>query len=81
LDLGEFEVSKEQITDLFTMEGGNGQPLPDGIELDFQDSGSAPKSQTLGQQPEAHKDSLLGAAKIEEGGAGTAGKSLATGPA
>jgi len=62
------------------MQGGNGQPLPDGIELDFQDSGGAPKSETLGQQPEAHKDFLLGAAKIEEGGAGATGKGLATGP-
>jgi hypothetical protein len=81
LDLGEFEIPKEYITDLFTMQGGNGQPLPDGIELDFQDPGGAPKSQTLGQQPEAHKDSVLGAAKPEEGGAGTAGKGFATGPA
>jgi hypothetical protein len=80
LDLGEFEVPKEQITDLLTMQSGNGQPLPDGIELDFQDPGGAPKSQALGHQPQAHKDSLLGAAKIEEGGAGTAGKGLATGP-
>jgi hypothetical protein len=81
LHLGEFEVSKEHITDLLTMQGGNSQPRPDGIELDFQDTGGAPKSQPLGQQPEAHKDSLLGAAKIEEGGAGTAGKGLTTGPA
>jgi hypothetical protein len=80
LDLGEFEVPKEHITDLFTMQGGNGHPPPDGIELDLQDTGGAPKSQALGQQPEAHKDVLLGAAKIEEGGAGTAGKGLATGP-
>jgi len=62
------------------MQGGNGQPPPDGIELDFQDPGSASKSQALGQQPEAHEDSLLGAAKIEEGGAGAAGKGLAAGP-
>jgi hypothetical protein len=81
LHLGKFEVPKKHITDLLTMQGGNGQPLPDGIELDFQDSGGASKSQALGQQPEAHKHSLLGAAKIEEGGAGTAGKGLATGPA
>jgi hypothetical protein len=81
LDLGELEVSKEHITDLFTMQGGNGQPLPDRIEFDFQDPGGGPKSQALGQQPEARKDSLLGAAKIKEGGAGTAGKGLATGPA
>jgi hypothetical protein len=81
LDLGELEVPKEHITDLFTMQGGNGQPLPDGIELDFQHTGGAPKSQTLSQQAEAHKDSLLGATKIIEGGSGTAGKGLATGPA
>jgi hypothetical protein len=80
LHLGEFEVPKEHITDLFTMQGGNGQPPPDGIELDLQDPGGAPKSQALGQQPEAHKDVLLGAAKIEEGGASKAGKGLATGP-
>jgi hypothetical protein len=51
LDLGEFEVPKKHITDLFAMQGGNGQPLPDGIELDFQDSRGAPKSQPLGHQP------------------------------
>jgi len=63
------------------MQGGNGQPLPDGIELDFQDPGGASKSQAFGQQPKAHKDSLLGTAKAEEGGAGTAGKGFATRPA
>jgi hypothetical protein len=81
LDLGEFELPKEHITDLLTMQGGNGQPLPDGIELDFQDSGGGSKSHPLGQQAEAHKDSFLGGAKIVEGGAGTAGKGFTTGPA
>jgi hypothetical protein len=60
LDLGEFGVPKEQIVDLLTMEGGNGQPPPDGIELDFQESGGASKSQAIGHQPGAHKNSLLG---------------------
>jgi hypothetical protein len=81
LDLREFEVPKEQVADLFTMQSGNGQPLPDGIELDFQDPGGASKAQALGQQPEAHKNCLLGAAKVEEGGTGTAGKGFPTGPA
>jgi len=80
LDLGELEVSKEHITDLFTMQGGNGQPLPDRIELDFQDPGGGSKSQALGQQLEAHKDSFLRGTKIEEGGAGTTRKGLATSP-
>jgi hypothetical protein len=79
LDLGEFEVPKEHITDLFTMQGGNGQPLPNGIELDFQDAGGTPKPQALGQQPKAHKDSFLGAAKIKKSGAATAREGLATG--
>jgi hypothetical protein len=80
LDLGEFEVPEKHVTDLFTMQGGNGQPLADGIELDFQDPGGAPKSQAFGHQPQTHKDSLLGTTKIEKGGAGTTGKGLATGP-
>jgi hypothetical protein len=80
LDLREFEIPKKDLTDLFTMQGGNGQPLADGIELDFQNPGGAPKSKAFGHQPQAHKNSLLRAAKIEEGRARTAGKGLATGP-
>jgi hypothetical protein len=81
LDLGKLEVSevsKEHIGNMFTMQSSNGQPLADGIELDLQDAGGSPKPQPLRQKPEAHKDSLLGASKTEEGGAGTAGKGLAT---
>jgi hypothetical protein len=81
LDLGELEVSKEHVTDLFTMQSGHGQPLPDRIQLDPQDPGGGSKSQAFGHQSKAHKDSLLGATEIEEGGAGTTGKGLATGPA
>jgi len=79
LDLGEFEIPKEHIINLVTMQGGHGQPLPDGIELNFQNSGGAPKPQALGQQAEAHKDCFLWTAKIEKRRARTAGKGLTTG--
>jgi len=39
LDLGELEIPKEHLADLFTMQGGHGQPPPDGIEFDFQEPG------------------------------------------
>jgi hypothetical protein len=81
LHLGELEIPKEQVTDLFTMGSGHGQPPADGIELDLQDAGGAAKPQPLGQHLKSLKDSLLGAAKIEEGGSGTTGESFATGAA
>jgi len=49
LDLGKPEIAQEHVADLLTMQSGGGEPPPDGIELDLQDSGSATKSQALGQ--------------------------------
>jgi hypothetical protein len=60
-----------------TCQGRHRQPPPEGIDLDLQDARSTPESRTLGQQPQAHKGSLLGAAKIEEGDARTTRKGLA----
>jgi hypothetical protein len=60
LDLGEFEVPKEHIVDLLTMQGGRGQPPPDRIKLDLQDSGGTTKTQAFGQQPKSHENFLFG---------------------
>jgi len=79
LDLGKFKVPKEDIGDLFTMQSSNSQPPANGIELDSQDTGSSPKPQPLGQELQTHEDSLLGAAKIKEGGTSTAGEGFPTG--
>jgi hypothetical protein len=79
LDLRKLEIPEKHIVNLFAMQGGRGQPPPDCIKLDLQNSGGTAKPQTLGQQPKPHKDFLSGAAEIEESGPATAGKSLATG--
>jgi hypothetical protein len=81
LDLRKSKIPKEHVVDLFTMQRGGGEPSPNGIELDLQDSGSSPKSQTLGQELETHKHFLLGSSKAKECGSGSAGKGLATGSA
>jgi hypothetical protein len=78
LDLGKPKIPKEHVVDLLTMQRGGGEPPPNGIELDLQYSGSAPKSQTLGQELETHKYLLLGTSKAKECGSGSAGKGLAT---
>ena len=81
LDLGKLEIPEEHVANLFAMQGGGGQPPPDGIKLDLQDSGGAPKTQALGQQLEPHKNFLFGTSEVEESGPAAAGKGFTTGSA
>jgi len=81
LHLGEMEIPKELVTDLFTMGSRHSQPSSDGIELDLQDAGGSAKPQPLGQHLKSLKNLLLGASKVEEGSPGTAGERFATGAA
>jgi hypothetical protein len=81
LDLGKLKIPKEYFADLLAMQSGRGQPPPDGIELDLQDSGGAAKPQAFGQQPKTHENFLFGTSKVEKGGPASAGKGFATGSA
>jgi hypothetical protein len=81
LDLGKVEIPKEHVANLLTMQSGRGQPAPDSIELDLQDSGGTTKAKALGQQFESHKNFFLGTSKVEESSSTTAGKGFATGSA
>jgi len=81
LDLGKPEIPEEHVADLLTMQRGGGEPPPNGIELDLQDSRSTTKSQALGQELKTHKQFLLGTSKAEECSPSPAGEGFATGSA
>ena len=81
LNLRKPKIPKEDVADLLTVQSGGGEPPPNGIELDLQDSGGPAKSQTLGQELETHEHFLLGTSKPEEGSPCAAREGLATGSA
>src|SRR5271169_624467 len=63
------------------MQSGAGQPPPDRIELNLQDSRGTTQAQAFGHQFESHKNFLLGTPKVEESRSVAAGEGLATGSA
>jgi hypothetical protein len=72
---------EKHLANLLAMQSGAGQPPPDRIEFNLQDSGGTPQAQAFGHQFESHKNFFLGTPKVEESRSVAAGEGLATGPA